>query len=162
MRYQMADLIARTGFSARTIRDYIRKGFLAPPTGMGPAALYDEEQMLRLTAAARMREEKIDLGTLGTRLKSWSLAEIAEYVRATAPRIAEPETPAISSAPTAEEQPPAPAAEMRAAPNDDLPPGSRYVLAPLLPGLALVVGEDASPLVRRVAREIIERYSAKA
>jgi hypothetical protein len=32
---------------------------------------------------------------------------------------------------------------------------------PLLPELALVVGDDASPIVRRIAAEIYELYGAK-
>jgi hypothetical protein len=43
-----------------------------------------------------------------------------------------------------------------------MPEGSRFVLAALLPGLALMVSDDASPLVLRVAREICESYGPSA
>jgi DNA-binding transcriptional MerR regulator len=39
-----------------------------------------------------------------------------------------------------------------------LPEGARWVIVGLLPQLALMVGEGASPLVRRVAAEICKEY----
>jgi hypothetical protein len=44
----------------------------------------------------------------------------------------------------------------------DLPAGARWIIAPLLPGLALMVREDTSSVVRRIAREIAEQYGATA
>jgi DNA-binding transcriptional MerR regulator len=48
------------------------------------------------------------------------------------------------------------------APTDEewLPDGPRWLLAPLLPGLALWIREDAAPIVRRTAAEILRRYGS--
>jgi DNA-binding transcriptional MerR regulator len=47
--------------------------------------------------------------------------------------------------------------------DDDgwLPDGPRWLPVPLLPGLALWVRDDAAPLVRRVASEIVRRYGSR-
>jgi hypothetical protein len=43
-------------------------------------------------------------------------------------------------------------------PDADLPDGPRWVLVSLLPGMALMVRDDAAPVVRRAGAEIIDRF----
>ncbi len=45
-------------------------------------------------------------------------------------------------------------------PDGDLPGGAHFVVAPVLPGLALMLRHDAAPLVKRIAGEILARYGA--
>jgi hypothetical protein len=49
------------------------------------------------------------------------------------------------------------------APSDDapLPAGPRWALLPLLPGMVLMVREDAASVVKRAASEIIDRYGVR-
>jgi hypothetical protein len=47
--YLIADLEAMTGFSRRTIRFYVVKGYIDGPVGRGPYAYYGNEQLEWLT-----------------------------------------------------------------------------------------------------------------
>jgi DNA-binding transcriptional MerR regulator len=59
MLYSMADLVERSGVSARTIREYISLGYLQPPEGHGPGAAYTEEQLLQAVCVARLRANRV-------------------------------------------------------------------------------------------------------
>ena len=154
----MADLEARSGLKARTIRDYIRQGFLLPPRGHGLAAVYDEEQLLRITFIARMRAKREGWDVIGERLGSWSLKKLRAFCdRTDPPAGGEGDAPA----------PPHPEAGTTTelavpggAPADGLPGGASFVMAPVLPGLALLLRHDAAPLVKRIAAEILAKYAA--
>ena len=73
----MADLEARTGFSARTIRYYITQGLLPPAHGRGPSATYDRTHLLRLHAIQRRKERHLPLDQIKTELGDLSDEEIA-------------------------------------------------------------------------------------
>jgi hypothetical protein len=178
MLYTMADLVERSGVSARTIREYIRLNYLEPPAGHGPGAAYTEEQLLQAVCVARLRANRVDWVQIAGQVPGWSLQKLRAYVKKTDP---------VAPAPPAAPPPPAPATPLdppalegepvgprprlpRSAtapvgdletsfpPDDDLPDGPRWVLVSLLPGMALMVRDDAAPVVRRVAAEIIERF----
>jgi DNA-binding transcriptional MerR regulator len=172
MLYTMADLEARSGVSARTIRDYIRSKFVEPPRGHGPGATYTEEQLLRVTLIARLRARKTGWDIIGDRLGSWSLQKMRAFVRQTDPPA--PPSAAPAQEPAVEGEPVAPAEAPRHPEADttteldvtpdrregELPGGAHFVMAPVLPGLALLLRHDAAPLVKRIAREILEKYAA--
>ena len=52
MTYTIQDLVERSGLAPRTIRTYCERRLIPRPRGLGPAAKYDEEHMLRGLAAA--------------------------------------------------------------------------------------------------------------
>ncbi len=176
MLYTMAELEALTGLTSRTIRDYIRHGYLAPPATKGPNATYDEEQMLRAVTIARMRARGEGWDAIVERLSSSSLAKLRAFVRQTEPKPpapVAPQTPAGSaSLPALESGPVAPGPAPRHpeagttteldvlgnAPDGASPDGTRLVMASVLPGLVLLLNEDAAPLVKRVAAEILAKY----
>jgi DNA-binding transcriptional MerR regulator len=188
MPYTMNDLEARAGVAPRTVREYIRRGLVAPPEKRGPGAEYDDGQLLRTIAVARLRARGEGWEAIKELLDGWSLGRVRAFVRKTEPESqpaalprSEPPPPPPSPSPAAAPDPEAPVLEgepvppraqlpgagapsdfriERTAALDDagIPDGRRYVFCPLLPGLMLLVSDDAAPLVRRVAAEIRDRY----
>ena len=154
----MADLEARSGLKARTIRDYIRQGFLLPPRGHGLAAVYDEEQLLRITFIARMRAKREGWDVIGERLGSWSLKKLRAFCDRTDSAGGRRRGRARSASPGSGDDDGARGAGRR--PADGLPGGASFVMAPVLPGLALLLRHDAAPLVKRIAAEILAKYAA--
>lgn len=176
MIYTMPELEALTGLTARTIRDYIRHGFLDPPRGRGPGATYNEEQMLRVVTIARMRAQKQGWDVIANRLNSWSIAKLRKFVEETEPK--SPPTAPAASAPGAPEQKGEPASRevpprhpeadttteldvLGGSEDGPLGSGTRVVVSSLLPGLLLMMNENAAPLVKRVAREIVSKYRVR-
>jgi hypothetical protein len=179
MLYTMADLTAASGLSARTIRDYIHHKFIEPPQGNGPAALYTEQQLLSAVCIARMRARKVGWDEIGATVPHWSLAKLRGYVKKTDPAPAKTEPvvtppPSPLDPPALEGEPIGPRARLpgaggaspgpRAVTHDDhdavLPDAPRWMLVQLLPGMALMVRDDAAKVVKRTAAEIIERYGS--
>jgi len=166
----IADLAEATGISSRTIRYYVSLGFLPRPTGFGQGARYTRVHLHRLYAIRALRRQGLGLEDIGATLAKMTPREIRGYVPKT-PRPPEPEArpPDLQAraeteqARIAEEAKPPPrqaAQTTELSQSGDLPLGARWVIAPLLPGLALMVREDASAIVRRVATEIFEAYAA--
>jgi DNA-binding transcriptional MerR regulator len=170
MLYTMADLERLAGVSARTIREYIRLNYLQPPTGHGPGATYTEEQMLAAVCVARMRARGVGWDEIAGQVPGWSTAKLRAYVKKTDPVAAKPDPPPPQASspldpPALEGEPVAPRRRLPHGHGDKLdhdaaalPEGPRWVLVPLLPGMALMVRDDAAAVVRRAAAEIIERY----
>ena len=173
MRYLMTDLVSRSGLTSRTIRDYIRQGFLDPPDGHGLAATYSEKQLLTVVAIARMRAVKTGWSEIVDRLSTWSPKKLRAFVAQTDPSVPSPPS-ASAPAPMLEGEPVAPVArplpprhpeadtttelDAPASPDDVLRGGRTFVMASVLPGLAIIVDHDAPALVKRVAAEIVEKY----
>ena len=185
-------MVELTGVAPRTIRGYIRRGLVPPPDGVGLAAEYGDEHVLRITAVAGLRAQGESLEAIAEQLPGWSPAKLRSFVarwRATQSKAREAAAAEASSAVAPAPQPatqgppaealgagepvpraalpreasPGPrpgAVEPEAAGGASLPDGPRWVLVSLLPGLALMVRDDAAPLVRRAAAEICEQYSA--
>lgn len=168
MAYLISNLVEETGVAPRTIREYIQRGMMKPPHGRGLGATYDEEHLARLTVIARMRAKGDGLDTIAARIARWSVAKLEKYIAADDAAKAAADTPPPPEAQANAHAPPPASLPPPARPHDvenaaligggALPDGPRFVLATLLPGLALMVDEEASPLVRRIAGEICERY----
>jgi DNA-binding transcriptional MerR regulator len=192
MSYIIHHVVELTGVAPRTIRGYIKRGLVPPPAGVGLAAEYDDEHVLRISAVAGLRAQGESLEAIAEQLPGWSPAKLRSFVarwRATQSRAQQaaaaeasgavaPAPQPVTQAPPADaagagepvpraalprEASPGPrpgAVEPGAAGAASLPDGPRWVLVSLLPGLALMVRDDAAPLVKRAATEIYERYSA--
>jgi DNA-binding transcriptional MerR regulator len=183
MPYTMTDIRDLTGVTSRTIRVYMQRGLLAKPKGHGLAAEYDEEHLLRATFIARMRAQGEAFDAIAECLGTWSVAKLRAFVRRTNPAEGQgpipaqaavpPTEAAAASSPTPESEPATPRGQLPR-PGDrtgtlegtlvDAPPsplpGARWVLVTLLPGMVLLVREDAAAVVRRAAAEIVERFGA--
>jgi len=162
MPYAMSHLSERTGLAARTLRQYVALGLIPPPEGHGPGAVYGEEHMVRAIAIARMRDQGDSLGVIQETFAAWSLEQIREFVRETEPP---PSAHPPAVAPPPPEAAPAPVAAALEKPDiiegTSLPGARRYVVCSLLPGMLLMVDDDAPQLVRRVAAEIVEKYGTR-
>jgi hypothetical protein len=173
MPYTMADLERASGLSSRTLRDYIRLKLLEPPSGHGPGATYTEEQLLSAVCIARMRARKTSWTDIAGTVPRWSLRQLRAYVKKTdppKPPAAPPSAPPPSpfEPPVLEGEPAGPprqlpgSGDLPAAPDEPpLPGGPRWALVPLLPGMVLMVRQDAASVVRRAASEIIDRYGVR-
>ncbi len=168
----MSDLARLTGLSGRTIRGYIAHGYIPPPTGKGSAARYTEHQMLQAVCIARMRAAGATWTEVAALVVGTSIAKVRAYVKKTEPA-PEPPPEAPAQSPSTLDPPLLPgepfASRRRLPPGeagpmalDDagLPDGPRWALLPLLPGLVLMVRDDAAAVVKRAAAEIIERYGS--
>lgn len=138
--YKLDDLARATGLTPRAVRYYAERGLLPKAPFRGSSTTYGEEHLVQLKAVHRLRrEERLGLDAIRARLARLSRAEIEA--------LAQPPRPA---------EPPAPAAEP--------PPANaeRWDRVVLLPGMELHLRSDASPLLRRLAREIQAQYGADA
>jgi DNA-binding transcriptional MerR regulator len=160
MDLTIADLIAQSGVAARTIREWIRLGLLPRPQGVGPAALYTRDHLLRVWVICAHRREGIGLEETRKVIATMTPREMARYK----PKPPAPE-PAPEAAPSPALDPGLDPRRLEAAANDGRQlaqgralPGRRYAVVPLLPGLILMVDEDSPSIVRRAALEIVERY----
>ncbi|MBL8862135.1 MAG: MerR family transcriptional regulator [Planctomycetes bacterium] len=77
-------LAARTGFTPRTIRSYVARGLIPPPTGRGPAARYGEEHLVPLLFLKQVRKSapyELPLSALEGLLKSLPADQIERVAR---------------------------------------------------------------------------------
>jgi DNA-binding transcriptional MerR regulator len=166
------DLVSQSGVAARTIREWIRLGMLPRPQGAGPAAVYTREHLLRLWVISANRRQGVLLEDIKAVLDGMSPREMARF-KPKGPAPTEPAPSPSQAAPAPKEAaPPAPEhaapPKLEAGPSDDARlgptraalPGRLYAVVPLLPGLILMVDEQAPSIVQRAAREIVERYGA--
>lgn len=135
-RYKLDDLVREAGIGRRTLRSYIQRGALPRPKHRGPLPAYDEDFLLRLKAAIRLRREGVAIDDLGARLSAASPGEIA-YLAGHGP------PPAPKEA--------APAEVPRGAPTAGT---ERWERTCLYPGLELHVAAGADEAAQRMARAI--------
>lgn len=181
MPYVMQDLIEQSGLAARTIRHYVERGLIPRPRGLGPAAEYEEDHLVRAVAIARMRARGMSVDAIAEHVQAWTTAKFKRYVRETAPAPASAPAPAPAPAPAVEGEPVLPSgaparARLRGREGDGAPDGApldavadpgRLPDAPawriysLITGLGLMVDVDAPPIVHDIAREILARYGRR-
>jgi DNA-binding transcriptional MerR regulator len=137
VEYTMAELIAATGASARTIRSWTRLGLLQAVDFRGPATVYSPEHLARIRVIQMLRKQKLDLRAIKKRLAKATPQEIERLL---AP-------------------PPAPI-ESRPPPRAPAYPAAAWERIILAPGLELHVRTDAGPMLRRVADDIFRHYGS--
>ena len=72
----LAELTARAGVSARTVRYYIQQGLLPAPESRGPGAHYTAEHLDRLLLIRRLQREHLPLAEIRRRLAGLSAEDI--------------------------------------------------------------------------------------
>jgi DNA-binding transcriptional MerR regulator len=181
MEYTAAEIVEVTGVALRTIRLWSERRLLPPPLGRGPGTRYTEDHRVLICAIAKLRTETHQLKAIKKRIAKLSPAELLLLIGEKPAE--QPERPAAQTGPAPQTTlppqappPPLPGArderskeneageriETRARVGDaPLPDGQKWVIVGLLPQLALMVGEGASPLVRRVAAEICREYGER-
>jgi DNA-binding transcriptional MerR regulator len=160
----MDHLVEQSGVAARTIRHWISLGLLPRPKGAGLGAVYGRDHLLRVWVVAALRREGMRLEDIKTLLATMTPQQMGKYKpkppaagpaegAATVPGLDSTVPPRLGTAAND---------ETRLATKDAAMPGRRYAVVPLLPGLILMLDEEAASIVRRAAVEIIERYGAGA
>jgi DNA-binding transcriptional MerR regulator len=154
-------LVKRTGIDARTIRRYAERGLIPRPDFAGKKTRYTHEHLVRLLAIRKLYETSAQLSVIQAELAKRSFAELEVLVGLAAPAEADKPVevvaaPAPRDASATAIAPPA----SRGSASDFMSKGERWRKVALLPGLELMMREDATEFVRKVAREIEERYCA--
>lgn len=76
-RYRLADLVAITGVTQRTIRYYIAEGLLPSPDGAGPAAVYTAAHRDRLALIVQLKGRFLPLSKIRPELARLDDAQVA-------------------------------------------------------------------------------------
>lgn len=159
MRYAMAELAARAGVQPRTIRAYIQRGIVERPPHGGAKTTYDEATLLRACAAAVLLRKGKTFERTKRELNKMKEPELRAFVAREAPSsgIAKP-PPQAPSAVTTTSAPAAAASPIAAALAAAGAKGARRLK--LLPGLELVLDDDAPDVVKRLAIELTREFRA--
>ena len=154
----ISELAALTGRPARTIRFYVEQGLLERPPFYGTATRYGRPHLLRLLGIERLKREGLrSLPLIKQRLDAAGEAELLAAVAARPPSaavavalgLADPNASSASN-PREGALPIARGAEA----NASVAPGELWRRILLLPGLELLLADDASPAVRHVAMQV--------
>jgi DNA-binding transcriptional MerR regulator len=138
----VVEIEASLGIKRKVVHRWVARGLLSAPTPRGPRTTYDEAQLLRLRVIQVLRRRQMGLEAI----KKWLLSATRDQLDALLP----PAAPAAGASPAAAVSDPAAARS------------EKWERAVLVPGLELHMRLDASPLARRLAHEIFERYSVLA
>jgi len=124
-----------TGLTVRTIRYYIKEGLIPRPDHRGPATVYTKNHALRLKAIKLLRKrDRLSIPTIKARLTALSDEGVEALLSPPRP------TPPVPVVPTS------------------LGLGESWEHIELMPGLKLLVSTPASPVVQRLASEIVAQY----
>jgi DNA-binding transcriptional MerR regulator len=171
-RWKLADLAAEAGVSPRTVRYYVQRGLLPPPTFRGPDTSYGREHLLRLKAIRRLQARYLPLDEIQRELAGLGEEELERLAdgKHGGPGAREPEAGPDRAVPSAHPPPdpsagrvPVPRPQPPRAPAPPAPPasptpgaeGRAYRRIELLPGLELHLGADADERTVRWAERIL-------
>lgn len=153
--FKLEELAREADVSPRTVRYYVQRGLLPPPDFKGSQTTYGPAHLLRLRAIKVYQDLHWPLEQIAAELGGKSVADLERLLKngnsthRVSKKIAGPTSP-YRSAPL----PPPPAAH--AVPTTTRP--ETWQRIELVPGVELHVKADASPLARRIAREIHTNY----
>ncbi len=74
-RYSIGELADAGGVSRRTVRYYVQRGLLSPPTGLGRSAHYDAAHLARLIRVRQLQQAGVPLEEIAARLDDVPLAD---------------------------------------------------------------------------------------
>lgn len=80
----LEELATQTGYTPRTIRSYVERGLIPPPTGRGTAARYGEEHLVPLLFLRQVRKavgDELPLGVLQRLLHILPASQVARIAR---------------------------------------------------------------------------------
>jgi DNA-binding transcriptional MerR regulator len=137
--YTVDEVCAAAGIVPRTLKRWVAAGVVAAPTFRGRATRYDARQLAQARVARAMLSKGARLSAIA---KVTSRATLEELHRITPPPV-----------------PPPPEAQAVARPEIEGMTPLRML--ELLPGLSLLLREDATPFVEGVAAEIVARYRTR-
>ncbi len=68
-RYTIDEMSDRTGFSKRTIRYYVQKQIIDPPSGRGRGGFYNDSHLSDLLRIRQLRDQRLNLNSIREILK---------------------------------------------------------------------------------------------
>lgn len=140
-----AQLGAKVGVSARTVKHYLAQGVLPATTFRGAATRYGHQHLLCLAAIRWLqREQRLSLQAIRLKWRTFSAEDVVRMASALLPELA------VAASPVA---PPA----QLAASRKDGSVSDTWQRLTILPGLELHLHSAASDDVQRLARELSER-----
>jgi DNA-binding transcriptional MerR regulator len=149
MDYTSHEIVEKTGVPLRTIRLWVSRGLVPKPRGKGTGTRYLEEHRVLIRTVAEYRKAGVhNLGAIRKRMRETSFEQKLAFIGEAKPAPAPPAEPQRKLQEQANE------GEALALPAS----ASRISVVPLLPQLALMIGEGASPVVQRIAAEICQKY----
>jgi DNA-binding transcriptional MerR regulator len=83
-KYTIEDLSNLTGFSRRTIRFYVQKNLIEPPSGRGKGGFYYDNHLSNLLEIRLLQEQKLNLTSIKNILRGTvqkSKEDPEEYIR---------------------------------------------------------------------------------
>ncbi len=137
--FTVEEVCAAAGIVPRTLKRWVAAGVVAPPTFRGRATRYDARQLAQARAARALLSKGRHLPEIARTTGKATLDELH--------RIAPPPEP--------------PSPEVPHVAQPEIPGMTRQRSVELLPGLSLMLRDDATPFVVNVAAEIVARYSAR-
>ena len=149
--FTAAELAEETGLQPRTIRHYSFTGLITKPPFRGRSTAYTEENLADVLTVRALTKEGLGAPEVKAAMAKMTLAEIRAKAGLPPVDCSPPTPPVVVPANPA---PPPPAPEPRASLGED------WSRVALLPGLELHVRGDAKDFVRKVAREIREKYAS--
>jgi DNA-binding transcriptional MerR regulator len=81
----ITELEGRTGLNRRTIHFYVKEGVIKPPSGLGGAARYGEEHLLRLLLIRELQKSHLRLSGVKEALDRMTLEEMRDMARKAGP-----------------------------------------------------------------------------
>jgi len=81
----ISDLEEKTGLNRRTIHFYVKEGVINPPSGLGGAARYGEEHLLRLLLIREFQKSHLKLSGVREALDRMSLEEMRDLAKKKGP-----------------------------------------------------------------------------
>jgi DNA-binding transcriptional MerR regulator len=128
MAYRAPEIAEKTGFTTRTLNNWIRRGCLPKVTFRGANTMYGEEHVIGLRAIRALRKRNYGISGIRSFFKKATPADIRKVAGVGAP--ATPSAPAAASGGTNV---------------------ARWTHVTLAPGVVLLVRDDASDAATKIA-----------
>jgi|CryGeyStandDraft_6_1057127.scaffolds.fasta_scaffold181885_1 DNA-binding transcriptional MerR regulator len=77
--YRIEQLVDLTGLSRRSIRYFVQKGLIKPPTGRGRGAFYDDDHLKTIREIRSLRDKGLRLSKIREKLKSQTPGKWTRY-----------------------------------------------------------------------------------
>lgn len=160
--FKLDELAREADVPARTVRYYVQRGLLPAPEFRGRDTTYGDDHLQRLLAIKRLQAAHLPLDEIQARLHGATSSELERLVSGSVAVLAGREPPPSPIPPASfpgrhpYRAPLRPDPTYPDAPASDVPELWQRIV--LVPGVELLVRDDADPEARRLAREIQATY----
>ncbi|HEX2730156.1 MAG TPA: MerR family transcriptional regulator [Polyangiaceae bacterium] len=148
--WRIADLAQLTGLSPRLITHYVATHLVEAPEFHASDTRYQRVHLLRLLAVRPLKAQGLKIAALRARLNDWGAPGVEEFVRGLPLSDVVRRALGWVEAPKLSPQPDPAVAVI----------GERWQRVVILPGLELLLRDDARPIVREVAARVLEQFQA--